>query len=206
MAKDKKNLQAYNWKRVLPLYLVIGGAFGLLASFSLSLEKLASLADPNRTALCDINPILNCGSVMDSAQASLFGIPHSFIGIGLFSALIAVGVVLLAGAKLAQWFWAVFIGTSFFGFLAVQYLVYQSIFVLQTLCPWCMVVWLITVPIFFGVTAFAMRHKSLTLNNKSVQRSLEFVNNHGALLLGIWFIIVLYLIIIQFWFYWSTLL
>ncbi len=206
MAKDKQNIRIYDWRRALPIYLVIGGVVGLLASFSLSLEKLASLADPTRTALCDINPVLSCGSVMDSAQASLFGIPHSFIGIGLFSALITVGVLLLTGSKLAQWIWATLIGVSVLGFLAVQYLVYQSIFVLQALCPWCMVVWLIVVPIFFGVTAYVMRHKLLALENSAIRKSLSFINNHGGLLLTIWFIIVAYLIIVQFWFYWSTLL
>ncbi|WP_390178943.1 vitamin K epoxide reductase family protein, partial [Microbacterium sp. MTN4-26] len=42
-----------------------------------------------------------------------------------------------------------------FGF--VVWLIGQSIYVLGTLCPWCLVVWLTTLPLFFIVTARNLR-------------------------------------------------
>jgi hypothetical protein len=61
-------------------------------------------------------------------------------------------VGLLAGARFARWFWALF-NAGLAGALAfVIWLIGQSIFVLGTLCPWCMLVWLVTIPLFWVVT------------------------------------------------------
>jgi hypothetical protein len=38
--------------------------------------------------------------------------------------------------------------------LFVGWLIGQSIFVLGTLCPWCMVVWTVTIPMFWAVTLY----------------------------------------------------
>lgn len=37
------------------------------------------------------------------------------------------------------------------------WLIGQSIYVLGTLCPWCLVLWLTTLPLFFFVTARNLR-------------------------------------------------
>ena len=78
--------------------------------------------------------------------------PNPLIGLGGFVAPIAVGVGLLAGARFARWFWIAFnVGVA--GALAfVVWLIGQSIFVLGTLCHWCMLVWSVTIPLFFVVT------------------------------------------------------
>ena len=34
----------------------------------------------------------------------------------------------------------------------VHWLIYQSVFVIGALCPYCMVVWAVTIPTFFYVT------------------------------------------------------
>ena len=66
--------------------------------------------------------------------------------------MIAVGVGLLAGARFARWFWIAF-NLGIAGALAfVIWLIGQSIFVLGTLCPWCMLVWIVTIPLFWVVT------------------------------------------------------
>lgn len=202
VAKDAQD----SWHSNVAASFILIGVVGLIASFSLALERLASLIDPNRVALCDINPILSCGSVMSSTQASLLGIPHSFLGIAAFSALITVGIVLLAGAKLAQWFWGLLLLGSFIGFLSVQYLVYQSLFVLNTLCPWCMVVWLIVVPLFFIVTAYVTKYKLITFKSNFLNQSMSFIGRHAFTITVLWFIAVIYFIIVEFWSYWSLLL
>ena len=198
-SKNQSNgQQSYGW------YLVATGGAGLIASFWLALERLASLADPDRVALCDINPILSCGSVMDSAQASLFGIPHSFLGIAIFSALITVGVVLLAGAKLSSWFWQALLLGSLVGFLSVQYLVYQSLFVLNTLCPWCMVIWVSVVPLLFLTSGYIAKHKLVSFQNSAIEKTVVFMSKHAFTITALWFIAVIYMIVVQFWHYWST--
>jgi hypothetical protein len=65
---------------------------------------------------------------------------------------IAVGVSLLAGARFAHWYWIVF-NLGIAGALAfVIWLMGHSIFHLGTLCPWCLVVWAATIPLFWVVT------------------------------------------------------
>ena len=44
-----------------------------------------------------------------------------------------------------------------FAFGFVIWLVVQSIFVLGTLCPWCMVTWVVTIPTFYVVTLHVLR-------------------------------------------------
>jgi hypothetical protein len=39
----------------------------------------------------------------------------------------------------------------------VIWLIAQSIFVLGTLCPWCMVTWVVTIPTFYVVTLHVLR-------------------------------------------------
>jgi uncharacterized membrane protein len=204
---SKKKAQPVNRlqsKNGYGLFLVGSGLVGLIASFSLALERLAGLADPDRVALCDINPILSCGSVMESAQASLFGIPHSFLGIAVFSALITIGVVLLAGAKFAEWFWQLLLAGSLVGFLSVQYLVYQSLFVLNTLCPWCMVIWVAVLPLLFITAGYVTKNKLITFSNAYLGKAVGFIGKHGFTIVALWFIAVIYMIVVQFWYYWST--
>ena len=59
---------------------------------------------------------------------------------------------LLAGATYARWFWiSLNIGVAI-AFAFCLWLAYQSIFNLGTLCPWCMLVWSMTIPMFWMLT------------------------------------------------------
>ena len=74
---------------------------------------------------------------------------------------IVVGVAILAGARFARWFWWLFELGMTFAFVFVIWLIGQSIFVLGTLCPWCMVTWVVTIPTYYVVThpRAAIRHR-----------------------------------------------
>ncbi|MES1212386.1 MAG: vitamin K epoxide reductase family protein, partial [Leifsonia sp.] len=137
---------------MLAIFLIVTGGLGWWAAFSLTLDKIAVLKDPNAVLDCNISPLVQCGANLASWQGELFGFPNPIIGLGGFVAPIAVGVALLAGARFASWFWIVF-NVGLAGALAfVIWLISQSIFVLGTLCPWCMLVWLVTIPLFWVVT------------------------------------------------------
>jgi uncharacterized membrane protein len=134
------------------IFLIVVGALGWWAAFSLTIDKFAILTDPSTDLDCNISPLVQCGKNLESWQGAVFGFPNPLLGLGGFVAPIAVGVGLLAGAHFSRWFWAAFnIGVA--GALAfVIWLISQSIFVLGTLCPWCMLVWSVTIPLFFVVT------------------------------------------------------
>ena len=54
---------------------------GFVAAFTLSLDKLDILKNPDQALPCNVNSVFNCGIVMRSKYAEFNGIPWSFLGI-----------------------------------------------------------------------------------------------------------------------------
>lgn len=132
--------------------MILTGALGLLASFSLTIDKLLVLQDPGADLDCNISVLVQCGANLESWQGAVFGFPNPLIGLMGFVAPIAVGVAVLAGARFQRWFWLLFnLGVAgALGFCI--WLMSQSIFVLGTLCPWCMLTWATTILMFWTLT------------------------------------------------------
>ncbi len=149
---------AASYKRPIPLaiLLVVGGFLGFLAAFELTLDKFQVLEHPASLHHlgCDNSVIVQCSLNLGSAQGSAFGFPNPLIGLAGYFAILVVGVSLLAGARFPRWYWVIFnLGLTFaIGF--VIWLISESIFVLGDLCPWCMLVWSATIPMFLGVTFY----------------------------------------------------
>lgn len=134
------------------ILLIVTGAIGWYASFALTLDKFAVLENPEADLDCNLSVIVQCGVNLGSWQGAVFGFPNPIIGLGGFVAPIAVGVALLAGATFARWFWIVFNAGVLGAFGFILWLSYQSIFNLGTLCPWCMLVWSMVIPMFWTLT------------------------------------------------------
>jgi len=137
----------------LVVVLLITAVAGLWAAFELTLDKFAVLADPDAALSCNISVIVQCGANLQSAQGAVFfGVPNPVWGLMGWVAPIAVAVALIAGAAFQRWFWLLFdLGLA--GALAFCiWLMSQSIFVLGTLCPWCMLTWAATILAFWTVT------------------------------------------------------
>ncbi|WP_297795099.1 vitamin K epoxide reductase family protein, partial [Mycobacterium sp.] len=84
--------------RVPPLsawWLLIAGVIGLIASMTLTVEKIDILLDSSYVPSCNINPILSCGSVMITPQASLLGFPNPLLGLVAFTVVIVTGLLAL---------------------------------------------------------------------------------------------------------------
>jgi uncharacterized membrane protein len=136
----------------LAIFLIIAGAIGWYSSFELTLAKFEVLVDPDAALGCNFSLLVECGTNLTSWQGEVFGFPNPILGLGGFAAPIAVGGALLARARFDRWFWIAF-NVGIAGALAfVIWLISQSIFVLGVLCPWCMVVWAVTIPLFWVVT------------------------------------------------------
>ncbi len=195
--KTKKILAVDN---VLKWLFVGGGLVGFAASFILTLDKIKILQDPHYVPPCNINPILSCGSVMVTSQASLFGFANSLIGIAGFAALIAVGMALFAGARFNRWFWLAVQAGATLGVLFVHWLIYQSLYQIGTLCPYCMAVWAVTIPIFAYVSFFNIQKGYLPGIHKE-NRAVAFVLRHHGDLVLFWFLIIGGLIMHRFWYY-----
>lgn len=191
--------------KALPYILAIGGIVGLLAAFILTIEKIELIKDPSFQPSCNISPILSCGSVMGTTQAEAFSVPNSLIGIAGFAVLAALGVAMLAGARYKRWLWLCIQAGMVFGMGFVLWLQYHSIYVIGALCPYCMVVWAVMIPIFWYVTLYNLRQRHIRLPAR-LQPANEFVQRHHGDIIISWFVILVGLILHRFWSYWSTLL
>ena len=142
---------------VMAVWLIIAGIIGWIAAFELTLEKLQQLVDPKGAAACDFSVLVQCSANLQSAQGSVFGFPNPILGLSGWIAPVVVGVAILAGARFAKWFWVLFWLGFLFAFGFAIWLIVQSIFVLSTLCPWCMVTWAVVIPTFYVLTLHLFR-------------------------------------------------
>ena len=143
--------------------LVVGGIIGIFASIELIIQKIAVLSDPEFVPNCDINPILSCGSVISTEQASLFGFPNPVLGVIGFTIVIMFGALLFTGVEMPRSMWLGLNFGALAGMVFVIWLVSQSLYVIGALCPWCMVVWAVTIPIFWQVTTDNLASNKLSL-------------------------------------------
>ncbi|MFJ4714743.1 vitamin K epoxide reductase family protein [Streptomyces sp. NPDC088785] len=140
------------------LLLVITGAAGLLASWIITLDKFKLLEDPGFTPGCSINPVISCGSIMKSDQASAFGFPNPMLGLAAYAVVICVGMSLLARASFPRWYWLTFNAGCLFGVGFVTWLQFQSLYRINALCLWCCLAWVATILMFWYVTSSNVRH------------------------------------------------
>lgn len=182
-----------------------GGALGLAASLILTIEKFQLLADPSYRPSCSINPVLSCGSVMSSPQASLFGFPNSILGVVAFTVLLTTGIVTLIEAKaLPRWYWRCLVIGLFAGAVLVHWLIFQSLYRIQALCPYCMVVWVVTMTALWYATLH-LGARSLSASSRTVKNIVALGAGNHSLVPTIWILSVASLIVSAFWDYWSTL-
>ena len=191
--------------RFLPWLLIIGGAIGLLAAAILMIDKVAVLQNPETQLNCNINPIISCGSVITTPQASAFGFPNPIIGLVGFSVVVTIGAALLAGAAFRRWFWLGLQGGVTFAVGFVTWLQYQSIFEIGALCPFCMTVWAVTIPLFVYVTLHNLVTEYIRIPNSLRSLVKWLVKNHIGIVV-LWYLAIIMIITYKFWDYWKTLL
>lgn len=191
--------------RALAWLLLITGALGSAASATLTLEKVRVLENPNYVPSCNINPIISCGSVMRTPQASAFGFPNPLIGIAGFSAVVAIGAALLAGAAFRRWFWLGLQAGTLFGIVFIHWLIGQTLYRIGALCPYCMLVWTAMIPLFWYTTLHNTRYGVIPVP-ASWRPAVRAASRYHWLVPLAWYAIIALLILNRFWYYWRTLL
>ena len=181
-------------------WVLIAGVIGLAASMTLTVEKIQLLLNPAYVPTCNINPIVSCGSVMVTPQASLFGFPNPLLGIVGFTVVLVTGALTVAKVVLPRWYWVGLLVGLLAGTAFVHWLIFQSLYRIGALCPYCMVVWVITVALLVVVASILARP---AIGDSSV---LRVVFGLRWSLATFWLTAVFLLIMVRFWSYWSTLL
>jgi uncharacterized membrane protein len=185
--------------RASAIWVLIAGVLGLAASLTLTIEKIEILIDPDYVPSCSLNPVLSCGSVMVTPQASAFGFPNSLMGIVAFSIVLVTGVLAITKVDLPRWYWVGLAIGSLLGTVFVHWLAWQSLYSIGALCPYCMVVWAVTIPLLVVATSIA----AAPATSNGLVRVLH---TWRWSLVALWFTGLILLILVRFWDYWSTLL
>ena len=119
-------------------FLMAGGLIGSIASFLETIEYQALLKNAHAQLTCNLNSVFSCSSVLHSWQSRIFGFPNSMLCMVFFTTMFAAGLVGLAGGtmppKLRLWLQ----GVSLFFFCFAMWFMWQSTFVIQSLCILCL--------------------------------------------------------------------
>lgn len=192
----KKNERANCW--IFGTMLAFG-ILGLLAAFVLSVEKIHLLQNPSAVLSCSFNLVLDCSTVMKTWQASLFGFPNSFIGLMGYSVVITVAVVGLTGVSLPKWFWRTALICYGLGAIFAYWLFISSVYVIEVLCPWCLLVTLATTMVFATLKHYVLRENIWQFSksfNAKVQLWLD--KDFDKLSFASWLVLLVALVFIKF--------
>lgn len=180
---DDKRIRDNRW---IFLSMLVGALLSLLAAFVLSTEAIELAKNPNAVLSCSVNIVLNCATVGIHPTASLFGFPNSFLGLMAEPVVITVAIAGLMGIAFPRrfMFWAQ-IGYAL-GFAFAVYLFFTSMFVIQALCPWCLLVTVSTTFVLFSITRYNIRENNLYLPKKLQKAAYDFIEkDYDKLVLGI---------------------
>lgn len=176
------------------ILMVILGVIGLIMATILLMEKFIMAEDPTHIPSCTFNSVLACGSILNSSQAALFYVPNPVLGIFGFTCVIVVGMAVLAGARFAAWFWACFLAGTTLALIFIHWLAYESLWSINALCPWCIVVWAVTIPIFWFSLLHIIAPEEPAEATTGAEKFWVFCVKYRELILLAWFLLFFFTI------------
>jgi uncharacterized membrane protein len=126
-----------------------GALVSLIAAFTIMVEKLHLLSNPDYVTSCSVNAVISCSPVMSSPQAAaFFGIPNPLLGIAGFS-VVACIYFMSFFLKLPRFVWIInMVGTGL-ALIFCFWLATQALYVINAICIYCFIVWIMTTVIFW---------------------------------------------------------
>lgn len=196
--RNKEEEQTVNTSYFL---ILIFAVIALIAAFTLSMEEIHLMKNPDAVLSCTLNVVLNCASVMKTWQASVFfGIPNMFIGLMAFPVLITVTIAALwGGAKLKRGFLIAMNIGVLLGTIFAYWLFFNSVYVIEVLCPWCLIVTFSCTMILAATTHLGLRENIWNLaagTNKKVQKFLK--SGYHQLIVASWIVLMIVLVFLKF--------
>lgn len=175
--------------------MFIFSLLALLAAFDLSVEKIRLLLHPEAQLSCSLNAVLNCASVMKTPQASIFGFPNSYLGLMFFPITAAFAVMGLLKTTFDRKVVLLLEVMAGFALIFSYWLFFQSVYVIQILCPWCLLVTLSTTVIFATVTCYMLHQNSLQLKQATQKKIEKFIHQGYEILITVVVIVILALLV-----------
>lgn len=189
-------------KSVLPYLIIVTSIIGFISSAVLVYDQIQIWQYHGYVPSCNVNPVLSCGSVIDSKEGHVFGIPAPFFGLITFSIIGTVGVILASGARLKRWVWLGMQMTVMAGVVFAVWLFWLSIYKIHGLCPFCLLTDAAVYTMAWYVTLFNIEQGYILKSNKFRYVNRFIRKHHLEILISIFLIIVIY-IIQHFWYYYS---
>lgn len=194
----KKVLEARDHTKLF-LTMLIFGVFGLISALVLTVEKFRLLEEPDAVLSCSFNIVLNCSTVMQTWQASVFGFPNSLIGLMAFTIVIVIAVLGLGKVAFPRWFMIASQIGIFLGALFAYWLFFSSVYVIQVLCPWCLVVTFSMTMLLAAITYYNLRENTLQLSKTASRKVMSFLDKgYGTLVTASWLVILTALVFLKF--------
>src|SRR5207247_2275010 len=102
-----------------------------------------------------------------------------------------------------KWYWQGLNLGAALGVAFITWLFFQSVYRINALCPYCMVVWVCTITTFWYVSQYNLQTRALVIPGKVGPKIRAFVQKHHLDILILWFIVIAALILKHFWYYYG---
>lgn len=179
--------------------MLVSACLSLTASFVLSVDAMRLAADPSTALSCNINAVISCGTVATSWQAHLFGFPNAFLGLVAEPVVITIAVASLGGVRFPRWFMFSAQVVYTIGVLFAYWLLYQSMFRIGALCPWCLLVTVSTTLVFATLTHINVRDGNLFLPSAAHSALTGAVNaDLDAVAITIWLLALALAVVLKY--------
>jgi uncharacterized membrane protein len=195
--------QRWTLKKIFPYLLIIAGVLGIICSLVLIYDQIRIWENPNYIPACSLNPVVSCGTVINSKQGDIFRIPAPIWGLIAFPVLVTFGAAMLAGAKFQRWFWLGLQACITGGFAFAIWLFLLSMYKVHALCPFCLSVDIVVYTSFWYITLYNIDQKNIVLAKGISQKIYGFIRRHHLDILMFWFLIIIIWILQHFWYYYG---
>ena len=130
--------------------VLVAGAVGIAATITQIVERITLAKDPDAELVCDFSSTVSCGGVLTAWQSSALGVPNASIGLAVFAFFTSAAVSGLLGSQLSRAFRYVLVGFALFMLGFTLWFLFQSTFVLNAVCVYCLAIGLAVVSINFA--------------------------------------------------------
>jgi len=188
--KSTKKLLKTEWlDKWYPKILLSTSAVALIASFWQAAERIHMLKNPSVPLNCNLNPIIDCGGVMSHRLAALFGFPNTFIGMVMFSMLLASALLLIFGGNFSKAYHKLVLALSTIAILFSAWFFWVSLYIIGKICLFCLAIWPVSVVLFwYGLLYWLSKQDKLSTKQ---QKFYNFgMKNH--------YMVVVYVFIVMF--------
>jgi uncharacterized membrane protein len=190
-------------KTIRPAYILlfIFAIIALIAALVLSVEEIHIIKNPDAILSCTFNVVLNCATVMKTWQASVFfGIPNMFIGLMAFPVLVTVAVAYLwGGTRFNKGFLRAMNIGLLLGTIFAYWLFFSSLYAIQVLCPWCLIVTFSCTMMLAAAVHIGLRGNIWNLKKGTDAKVQKFLTaGYHKLIVASWIVLMIALVILKF--------